>query len=80
MGKGSLEVFGHQRRLDGRKFDGAFFEVDCFTKELTKNVNPHGTNSVGVYTVNGADERARTADLRITSASLCQLSYIGTEK
>lgn len=47
MGKGSLEVFGHQRRLDGRKFDGAFFEVDCFTKELTKNVTPTGLTPWG---------------------------------
>ena len=33
--------------------------------------------SSGIEGVNGADERIRTADLRITNALLYQLSYVG---
>jgi hypothetical protein len=34
--------------------------------------------SAQVVEKNGADERSRTADLRITNALLYQLSYVGT--
>ena len=60
--------------LHGKMVEVTGFEPATFwsrTKRATK---------LRYAPINGANEGARTLDLRITNALLCQLSYIGLHK